>query len=130
MIARSLEARIVKLEVSRGRPDELLLVWRRPNGDVRTAVSKASFAPGDRVICLEWFGDSALPPPRWFGKRAEFSIVEDEYFRRCLSRFLTRVEEGSGPWNMGLADIPDVSAERICELNDNDLLHMIFGVAT
>ena len=32
MIARNLKTRIVKLEASRRRPDELLLVWRRPNG--------------------------------------------------------------------------------------------------
>ena len=33
--------------------DEMLLVWRRPNGDVRAATSQTKFAPGDRVICLE-----------------------------------------------------------------------------
>ena len=54
MIARNLETRIVKLKVSRRRPDELLLFWSRPNGDVRAAASEAKFAPGDRVICLDW----------------------------------------------------------------------------
>ena len=69
MIARNLEKRIAKLEASWRRPNELLLVWRRPNGDVRAAASEAKFAPGDRVISLEWDGDGPLPPPRWFGKR-------------------------------------------------------------
>ena len=85
VIARNLEKRIAKLEASRQRPDELLLVWRRPNGDVRAAISEAKFAPGDRVISLEWDGDGPLPPPRWFGKRSELGI-EDEYLKRCLTR--------------------------------------------
>ena len=71
MIARNLETRIAKLEVSRRRPNELLLVWRRPGGDVGAAVSEAKFAPGDRVIVLEWFGDGPLPAPRWLGSRSE-----------------------------------------------------------
>ena len=63
----------------------MLLVWRRPGGDVKAATSEAKFAPGDRVICLEWFGDGPLPPPRWHGKRSEFSVIEDEYLERCLT---------------------------------------------
>ena len=125
MSLRDLEARIAKLEASRRRPNELLLVWRRPNGDVRAATSEAKFAPGDRVISLEWDGDGPLPPPRWFGKRSELSVIESEYLKRCL----TCVKEDGRPRDPGLADIPDVPAERICELHDNDLLFMAFGVA-
>jgi len=129
MSLRNLEARIAKLEASRRRPNELLLVWRRPNGDVRAATSEAKFAPGDRVISLEWDGDGPLPPPRWFGKRSELSVIESEYFRRSLSRALTRMNQDGRPLDPALADIPDLPAERISELHDNDLLFMIFGVA-
>ena len=86
MIARSLETRIVKLEASRRRPNELLVVWRRPGGDVKAAVSEAKFAPGDRVICLEWFGDGPLPAPRWHDKGLNFSGVEDDYLERAITR--------------------------------------------
>jgi len=128
VIARNLEKRIAKLEASWRRPNELLLVWRRPNGDVRAAASEAKFAPGDRVICPKWGVDGPLPPPRWFGKRSELGI-EDEYLKRCLSRALTCVKEGGRSRDTGFADIPDVSAERIRELHDNNLLFMVFGVA-
>jgi hypothetical protein len=130
VIARNVRSRIQKLELGRRRPNEFLLVWRRPNGDVKAAASEAKFAPGDRVTCLEWFGDSPLPAPRWHGKRSEFSVIEEEYLDRCLTGALTRVEEGVCRRDPGFADFPHVPAERMRELHDNDLLHMLFGVAT
>jgi hypothetical protein len=130
MIVRNLETRIMKLELSRRRPNEFLLVWRRPNGDVRAAASEAKFAPGDRVICLEWFGDGPLPAPRWHGKGLKFSGIEDEYLDRSIAESITRLEEDVCQRDPGFADIPHVPAERIRELHDNDLLHMLFGVAT
>jgi hypothetical protein len=130
MIVRNLETRIMKLELSRRRPNEFLLVWRRPNGDVSAAASEAKFAPGDRVICLEWFGDGPLPAPRWYGKRSEISVIEKEYLDRCLTGARTRGEEGVCQRDPGFADFPHVPAERIGKLHDNDLLHMLFGVAT
>ena len=130
MIVRNLKTRIMKLELSRRRPNEFLLVWRRPNGEVKAAASEAKFAPGDRVICLEWFGDGPLPAPRWHGKRSEFSIIETEYIDRCLARVLSRAEEGVCQRDPGFADFPHVPAERIRELHDNDLLHLLFGVTT
>jgi hypothetical protein len=38
VIARNLEARIVKLEAIQAWPDEMLVVWRRPDGDVSEAL--------------------------------------------------------------------------------------------
>src|SRR6478752_2805830 len=85
MIARSLETRIAKLEVSRRSPNEMLVVWRRPGGDVSAAASEASFAAGDRVMCLEWFDDdSPLPAPRWHSKGLKFSAIENEYLMRAV----------------------------------------------
>jgi hypothetical protein len=128
MIARNIENRIVKLEASRQRPDELLLVWRRPDTDVRASISGARFASGDRVICAEWFGDDPLPEPRWYNNRlsSELGAVENEY----LSRSLGRAVEGACPRDPGFAQSPAISARRVRELADSDLLHMIFGVAT
>ena len=53
MTVRSLEARVGKLEVLRRRPDELLVVWRRPGGDITEALRGTSFAKGDKVICAD-----------------------------------------------------------------------------
>ena len=100
MIARSLETRLVKLEVSRRRPNELLVVWRRPGNDVMAAASEAKFAPGDRVIVLEWFGDGPLPEPRWHDKGFKLDSIEHEYLYRA-----------DGTWTM-LPEEKDVTRGR------------------
>jgi len=66
---RSLESRIVKLETRTGRPDEMLVVWRRPDGSVAEALKDVTFAKGDKVICAEWFDGDPLPSPRWYSAR-------------------------------------------------------------
>jgi hypothetical protein len=52
MIARVL-SRIIKLEARSARPDEMLVVWRKPDGDVAAALEGVTFAKGDKVICAE-----------------------------------------------------------------------------
>jgi hypothetical protein len=128
MMGKNVAARIVKLEARRQRPNEILLIWRRPDADVKAAASGAKFAPGDRVICLEWFGAAPMPAPRWHRERlsSDLGAIEDEY----LTRSLDRVVEGGRPRDPGFVDFPPVSEQRARELADNDLLHMIFGVAT
>lgn len=79
MIARNVEARIVKLEDRRRRPDEILLVWRKPGSNVQGAVSGAKFAPGDRVVCAEWFGEDPMPKPRWYQDRLASSLKKQQY---------------------------------------------------
>ena len=59
MIARNVETRIAKLETQHKRPDEILVIWRKPYSDVATPIADAKFPRGDRVICLEWFGNLA-----------------------------------------------------------------------
>ena len=130
MIARSLETRVAKLEASRRRPNELLVVWRRPGGDVKAAVSEAKFAPGDRVICLEWFDDGPLPAPRWHDKGLNFSGIEDEYLERAINRRIESREENDHQRDPGFAELPHFPADRMHELSNNDLLYGIFGVAT
>jgi hypothetical protein len=128
MTVRNIFSRVEKLEARRQRPDELLLIWRLPGAPVSKAVADARFATGDRVICAEWFGDDPLPAPRWYRERlsSELGAVENEY----LSRSLDRVVEGACLRDPGYAETPMVSAHRVRELTDNDLLHMVFGVAT
>jgi hypothetical protein len=131
MTARSLETRITKLEISRKRPNEMLVVWRRPGGDVRAAASEAQFAPGDRVICLEWFGDGPLPLPRWHSKGLELSDVEREYLIRAVRQRAEGSEDGhQRQREPGFADPPYFPGDRVRELPFSDLVHMIFGVAT
>ena len=55
MIARNVESRITRLEARSARPDEMLVVWRKPDGDVAEALKDATLAKGDKVICAEWF---------------------------------------------------------------------------
>lgn len=128
MMGKNVAARIVKLEARRQRPNEILLVWRRPDTDVRSATSGTKFASGDRVICVEWFGEGVAPAPRWYRQRisSELGAVESEY----LTRSLNRVAEGDLPRDPGFAEFPVVSTNPARDLADNDLLHMVFGVAT
>ena len=128
MTMRNVESRLIKLEARRQRPNEILLIWRWPDADVKAATNGARFAPGDRVICLEWFGDGPLPAPRWYRDRltSEFGVTEKE----SLDRSVDSVGEDGRQRDPGFADIPHVPAGRLRELPDNDLLHMIFGIGT
>ncbi len=132
MTARSLETRIAKLEASRRRPNEMLVVWRRPGGDVRAAVSEAKFAPGDRVICLEWFGDgSPLPAPRWHSRGLDLSAIEREYLIRAVRQSVEDREDGHPRQREpGFAEPPHFPVDRVHEVSFSDLVHMLFGVAT
>jgi hypothetical protein len=125
MTAKNVEARIVKLEARRRRPDELLLVWRRPGAAIAEALADARFATGDRVICAEWHGKAPIPAPRWFGKRlsSEIGAVEYGYILQELDRLVdakTPAPEPSLPATAPSAFLAGAS--------DNDLLHMALGV--
>jgi hypothetical protein len=126
MIAKNVEARIVKLEARPRRPDELLLIWRRPGTAVSEAVADARFAVGDRVICVEWFGEKPMPSPRWFGKRlwTELGRPEQEYILRSLNRLVEAEPAREG----GFAPVPLVPDHRLAALTDHDLLHIALGV--
>ena len=130
MTVRSLETRVLKLEVLRRRPDEMLVIWRRPGGDIAEALRGASFAKGDKVICLEWLGDDPLPEPRWHSRFLKFSDVENGYVERAIDRLIESHGEGTRQREPGAAELPHFPADRMCELSDNDLMCAIFGVAT
>jgi hypothetical protein len=124
--ARNIIARIVKLETTRRRPDEILLVWRKPNGDVIRAVADADYAPGDKVICAEWLGDGEMPSPRWYGDRLLSNLEPDEH--NYVVQALHRVGDADRP--KGFAPIPAVTDHRASQLTDNELLHICLGVET
>jgi hypothetical protein len=67
MTVHNLESRILKLETRTARPGEMLVVWRKPGGNVSEALEAATFSNGDKVICAEWFDDDQPPAPRWYG---------------------------------------------------------------
>ncbi len=124
--ARNIGARIVKLETTRQRPDEILLVWRRPNGDVAKAVANADYAPGDKVICAEWLGHCEVPSPRWYGDRLLSKLEPDEH--KYIVQALGRVGDADRP--KGFAPVPVVTDYRASQLTDNELLHICLGVQT
>ena len=85
MIARNIESRMTKLEARRARPDEMLVVWRKPDGDVTEALKNATFAKGDMVICAEWFDSSPPPAPRWYGDELRRAMTSSAYEQRAAS---------------------------------------------
>jgi hypothetical protein len=128
MTIRSISHRVEKLEARRRRPDELLLIWRRPGAPVSEAVADARFAAGDRVICAEWFGENPMPAPRWVRKRLSSELGQAEY--EYVMRSLNRLVEAEPARELGFAPVPVVPNNHIAGFTDNDLLHMILGVET
>jgi hypothetical protein len=99
----------------------MLVIWRRPDGDVTEAVAGATFAPGDKVICVEWFGDDPMPAPKWHRNlRPTFDEVEEDY----VTRSIDRIVEAQCP--KGFA--PPLRHSDLGKLTDGELLHMLFGV--
>jgi hypothetical protein len=124
-VRRNLEGRIAKLETSHGRPDEILVIWREPDGDVTEAAAGAQIAAGDRAICVEWFGEKPPPAPRWYRHlRLEMDPAEYEYVNRSLERL------GDTHRQSGFAPMPQIAQHRLAELTDNELLYIALGVET
>jgi hypothetical protein len=121
MSVRSLATRLTKLEEVRRRPDELLLVWRKPDSDAAAGGANAEYAPGDKVISAEWFGEGPIPAPNWYAGRLSTNLdrVEYEYITRSLTRLVAASPECDPRSNFHLA-----------ELSDNELLYMALGVET
>lgn len=125
MIVRSIETRIVKLETRQRRPDEILVIWREPDGDVAAAASGAQFAVGDKAICAEWFGETPPPEPRWCRRlSSDMDRTEYDYVIRSLKRLNEEHRQ------TGFAPLPHVAQHRLVELTDNELLHMALGIET
>ena len=108
----------------------MLVVWRKPDGNVAAALEGVTFAKGDKVICAEWFDDSPPPAPRWYGDqlRRVMTPVEYEQFNRTIDRVAggsqaNRVADGFAPF-------PSITEDRMKRMTDNELAHAILGVQT
>jgi hypothetical protein len=125
MTARNLKTRIKKLEASRKRIDEMLVVWRLPGADVSEAIANIDYLPGDRVICLEWFGEDPPPAPKWH-EDLQRSLSREENdsiditLKRILDAKLNREQPAAGV-QLG----PDLDE---LGYSDEDLLYILFGV--
>ena len=131
MIARSLATRVVKLEVSRRRPNEMLVLWRLPSESVEEVVARARFNAGDRVICVEWLKDQEPPQPEWHSDR------EMSRLRRPVCEAIEAASEKRYA-ELGARFPPETEApadrerqkEYLTSMSDADLMHAIFGVPT
>ena len=129
MIARNVQSRIVKLEARRTRPDEMLVVWRKPGGDVAEALKDATFAKGDKVICAEWFDDSPPPAPRWYGDQLRRAMTPPEY--KQINQTIDRVaDRPQAERESGFAPFPSITEDWMKMMTDNELTHAILGIRT
>ena len=131
MTVRSLESRVGKLEVLQRRPDEMLVIWRRPDGDITEALRSASFAKGDKVICAEWLeDDSPLPEPRWYRDQLNRAMPPAEYEQLELT--IDRIAQRSKAVRAeaGYAPFPTFNEERMKQMSDAELTHALLGVKT
>jgi hypothetical protein len=128
MIARVL-SRIIKLEARSARPDEMLVVWRKPDRDVAAALEGVTFAKGDKVICAEWFDDSPPPAPRWYGDELRRAMPPEEYeqINRTIDRVASNHQAKRDP---GFAPLPSINGDRMKAMTDNELAHAILGIRT
>jgi hypothetical protein len=129
MIARNVESRIVKREARSARPDEMLVVWRKPDGDVAAALEGVTFAQGDKVISAEWFDHGPPPAPRWYGDQLRRAMTPAEYeqIHRTIDRVAGNHQAKRDP---GFAPFPSITEERMKRMTDNELTHAILGVRT
>ncbi|WBL78803.1 hypothetical protein I3J27_38745 [Bradyrhizobium xenonodulans] len=128
MIGRGLESRIIKLEVRTARPHEMLVVWRRPEADVAGVLTGATFAPGDKVVCAEWFEDGPLPEPRWYGERLGQAMPAAEYEQ--LNRSIDRIAGRPAGKAASIGPAPSFTEERMRQMSDVELIHAVLGVQT
>lgn len=130
MTARNLQSRLVKLETRTARPNELLVIWRKPGTDIRTAIAGHRLASGDKVICPEWTGDAEPPPATWHRDRLSASMTDQEY--DCVMQSMLRAAaiDETDRAGLGFIPFPRMSEEAMKAAPDNDLLHAVMGVQT
>ena len=102
----------------------MLVVWRRPDAEVSSALSNVTFASGDRVICLEWYGDGHIPEPKWYRDVCnELSEEENRSLEIMLERYAAKsaAKRTEGRENRLPAELERYS--------DSELLYFAFKVA-
>ena len=119
MTARNLKTRIKKLEASRKHIDEMLVVWRLPGADVSEAV-------GDRVICLEWYGEGTPPAPKWH-KDLQRSLrkEENDSIDITLQRIIDAKPDREQPAGIGRIGLDH---DELDGCSDEDIFYILFGV--
>ena len=123
---RNLESRIEKLEARRTRADEVLIVWRQPDGDVAQALINVRFGAGDRIICAEWYGSGPLPKPKWSPNlRLKITGEEDASLERSLRNI---IDAGRKP--RGLLPTPRPLPYPPEKMTDGDLWWFALGART
>jgi hypothetical protein len=124
MTSRNIRSRIDRLEKSRKPTDGLLVVWRLPDGDISEALGDVSYAPGDRVVCLEWYGEGSPPAPKWRKDLSSLSKEEDDSFETMLKRELDACR--------GREEVVEAerrsSGSRLRGYSYENLCYMLFGV--
>lgn len=130
MTASKLESRLEKLETRTARPNELLVIWRKPGTDIRSAIAGQRFASGDKVICPEWTGDTEPPSPKWHRTRLSVSLTdqENDFVMQSMLR-AAEIEEADRK-DHGLIPFPLMSEEVMKAMPDNELVHAVMGVQT
>ena len=127
---RSLESRIAKLETRAARPDEMLVVWRKPDGSVEEALKDVTFAKGDKVICAEWFENSPMPAPAWHNGRLRMEMHDREYDQMLQSMDRVARLPRAKRERDGFAAFPSGMLKRAVEMTDAELIHVLLGVRT
>ena len=124
MTTRNLRTRIKKLEASRKHIDEMLVVWRLPGADIESAFANVSYMPGDRVICLEWYGDGPPPSPRWCRDSRSLSKEEKDSMEIMINRTLDTLPEREQ-----LARTERRGSDvDLSSYSEQDLDYLLFGV--
>jgi hypothetical protein len=87
--------RIEKLESRRRDDNEMLMLWRKPGQAIDATVLAANraelYAPGDLVVCAEWFGEDNLPAPRWIRHfETDLTEIENEYCDRTIEKLISK----------------------------------------
>jgi hypothetical protein len=125
MTAKNLKTRIKKLEASRKHIDEMLVVRRLPGADVSEALAGVNYVSGDRVICLEWYGEGTPPAPKWHEDlQRGLSKEENDSIDITLKRILDAKPNREQPAE-GVQRGPDLDE---LGYSDEDLLYILFGV--
>ena len=126
MTARNLKTRIKKLEASRKHIDEMLVVWRLPGADVSEAVADVDHVSGDRVICLEWYGEGPPPAPKWH-KDLQRSLrkEENDSIDITLQRIIDAKPDREQPAGIGRIGLDH---DELDGCSDEDIFYILFGV--
>ena len=106
----------------------MLVVRRKPNGSVAEALKDVTFAKRDKMICAEWFENSAMPAPTWHAGKLRMEMDDGEYDQILQSMDRTARLPRAKRETDGFAAFPSGILKRPEEMTDAELIHAILGV--